>query len=56
MEDFAYMLNARAGVFIFVGNGDTAALHHPDYDFNDELIPVGCSYWAKLAETLMPAA
>lgn len=55
-EDFSFMLNARPGAFIFVGNGDTAALHHPDYDFNDELIPVGCSYWAKLAETLMPAA
>ena len=36
---------------IFVGNGDTAGLHHPDYDFNDELIPVGCSYWARLVET-----
>ncbi|MGB0506497.1 MAG: M20 aminoacylase family protein [Pikeienuella sp.] len=55
-EDFSFMLNARPGAFIFVGNGDTAALHHPEYDFNDELIPVGCSYWAKLAETLMPAA
>ena len=55
-EDFAFMLNARPGAFIFVGNGDTASVHHPEYDFNDEIIPVGCSYWAKLAETLMPAA
>lgn len=54
-EDFSYMLEARPGAFVFVGNGDTATLHHPDYDFNDELIPVGCSYWAKLVETAMPA-
>ncbi len=54
-EDFSYMLEARPGAFIFVGNGDTAMLHHPDYDFNDEAIPVGCSYWAKLVETAMPA-
>jgi hippurate hydrolase len=55
-EDFSYMLNARPGAFIFVGNGDTAKLHHPKYDFNDELIPVGCSYWARLVETAMPAS
>ena len=55
-EDFSYMLLERPGAFIFVGNGDTAGLHHPEYDFNDEAIPHGTSYWAKLAETLMPAA
>ncbi|MEM7069600.1 MAG: M20 aminoacylase family protein [Pseudomonadota bacterium] len=54
-EDFSYMLQARPGAFIFVGNGDTAGLHHPEYDFNDDVIPHGTSYWAKLAETLMPA-
>ncbi len=54
-EDFSYMLLERPGAFIFVGNGDTAGLHHPEYDFNDEAIPYGTSYWAKLAETLMPA-
>ena len=54
-EDFSFMLNARPGAFVFVGNGDTAKLHHPAYDFNDELIPIGCSYWAKLVETAMPA-
>ena len=54
-EDFSFMLNARPGAFVFVGNGDSAKLHHPAYDFNDELIPVGCSYWAKLVETAMPA-
>jgi len=54
-EDFSYMLLERPGAFIFVGNGDSAGLHHPEYDFNDEAIPYGTSYWAKLAETLMPA-
>lgn len=54
-EDFSYMLLERPGAFIFVGNGDTAGLHHPEYDFNDEVIPYGTSYWAKLAETIMPA-
>lgn len=55
-EDFSFMLNARPGAFVFVGNGETAGLHHPQYDFNDELIPIGCSYWARLVETAMPAA
>lgn len=55
-EDFSYMLLERPGAFIFMGNGDTAGLHHPEYDFNDEAIPHGTSYWAKLVETLMPAA
>lgn len=54
-EDFSYMLLERPGAFIFMGNGDTAGLHHPEYDFNDDAIPHGTSYWAKLAETLMPA-
>lgn len=54
-EDFSYMLESRPGAFIFMGNGDTAGLHHEDYDFNDAAIPVGCSYWAKLVETAMPA-
>jgi amidohydrolase len=49
-EDFSYMLEARPGSFIFMGNGDTAFLHHPDYDFNDEAIPHGISYWVALAE------
>jgi hippurate hydrolase len=53
-EDFSFMLNARPGAFIFVGNGETAGLHHPKYDFNDELIPVGCSYWVRLVESAMP--
>jgi amidohydrolase len=49
-EDFSYMLEARPGSFMFMGNGDTAFLHHPDYDFNDEAIPHGISYWVALAE------
>jgi amidohydrolase len=53
-EDFSFMLEARPGAFIFVGNGDTAGLHHPAYDFNDETIPTGVSYWARLVETAMP--
>jgi hippurate hydrolase len=52
-EDFSFMLEARPGAFIFVGNGDSAGLHHPAYDFNDEVIPIGTSYWVKLAETAL---
>src|SRR5437762_7455733 len=54
-EDFSFMLNARPGAFIFVGNGESAGLHHPAYDFNDEVIPVGTSYWVKLVETALAA-
>jgi amidohydrolase len=53
-EDFSFMLEARPGAFIFVGNGDSASLHHPAYDFNDEVIPIGSSYWVKLVETALP--
>jgi hippurate hydrolase len=52
-EDFSFMLEARPGAFIFVGNGDSAGLHHPAYDFNDEAIPVGTSYWVRLVETAL---
>ncbi|MBZ9726532.1 M20 family metallopeptidase [Mesorhizobium sp. CO1-1-7] len=54
-EDFSYMLEARPGAFIFIGNGETAGLHNPAYDFNDEAIPHGMSYWVKLAETALAA-
>ena len=54
-EDFSFMLNARPGAFIFVGNGDSAGLHHPAYNFNDEVIPLGTSYWVKLVETALGA-
>jgi hippurate hydrolase len=52
-EDFSFMLESRPGAFIFVGNGDSAGLHHPAYNFNDEAIPTGTSYWVKLAETAL---
>jgi amidohydrolase len=55
-EDFSYMLEARPGAFIFIGNGEGAGLHNPGYDFNDDIIPLGCSYWARLVETAMPAS
>ena len=47
------MLEARPGAMILLGNGDTAFLHHPAYDFNDDAIPYGVSYWVTLAETLL---
>ena len=53
-EDFSYMLEARPGAFILLGNGNTAGVHHPNYDFNDAAIPAGITYWARLAETAMP--
>ena len=52
-EDFAFMLEAVPGAFIFAGNGPSAGLHHPRYDFNDELIPYGCSYWTTLVRQLL---
>ena len=55
-EDFAYMLEERPGAYILVGNGDTAMVHHPEYNFNDEAIPAGCSWWAEIVEQRMPAA
>jgi hippurate hydrolase len=54
-EDFSFMLNERPGAFIFIGNGDSAGLHHPAYNFNDDVIPFGTSYWVKLVETAQPA-
>lgn len=53
-EDFSYMLNARPGAFIFMGNGDSANLHHPEYDFNDTAITYGCRYWLELVGAAMP--
>jgi hippurate hydrolase len=53
-EDFSYMLEARPGAFIFIGNGDSAGLHHPAYDFDDNAIPAGIAFWARLIETAMP--
>ena len=55
-EDFSFMLEERPGAYILMGNGPSAALHHPKYNFNDEAIPAGCSYWAELVEHRMPVA
>ncbi|MGB0960900.1 MAG: M20 aminoacylase family protein [Halocynthiibacter sp.] len=55
-EDFAFLANARPGAYILVGNGDTANVHHPKYNFNDEVIPAGCSWFAEVIERRMPAA
>ncbi len=55
-EDFSYMLNERPGAYIFVGNGDTAMVHHPAYNFDDDVIPFGSSWYAGMVESRMPAA
>lgn len=54
-EDFACMLEARPGAFIFLGNGSTAGVHHPAYDFNDEALPYGIGYWVNLVEAVLAA-
>ena len=55
-EDFAFMLEERPGAYIVMGNGDTASVHHPLYNFDDDAIPAGCSWWAGIVEQRMPAA
>ncbi|MEQ8587664.1 MAG: M20 aminoacylase family protein [Thalassobaculaceae bacterium] len=55
-EDFSYMLNQRPGAYIWAGNGDTAGVHHPDYDFNDDGLPHGASFWAQLVEDRLKRA
>jgi hippurate hydrolase len=54
-EDFSHMLRKRPGAFIMIGNGKGPGLHNPGYNFNDAAIPLGVSYWVRLAETAMPA-
>ena len=57
-EDFSFMLNRTQGAYLMLGAGtgpDTPGVHHPKYDFNDSLLPVGASWWATLAEELLPA-
>lgn len=54
-EDFSFMLEERPGAMIRLGNGLSAGLHHPEYDFNDEAIPVGVSWFAEMIEQRMPA-
>jgi hippurate hydrolase len=53
-EDFSYMLQERPGAYIFVGNGDTAMVHHPAYNFDDQVIPFGASWYAGMVEARMP--
>ncbi|WP_415183890.1 M20 aminoacylase family protein [Phaeovulum sp.] len=53
-EDFSYMLEARPGAYLFLGQGPSAGLHHPAYDFNDELAPVGATFFARLVERAQP--
>lgn len=55
-EDFAFMLEERPGAYILMGNGEGASVHHPEYNFNDDGIPAGCSWWAEIVEKRMPAA
>ncbi len=55
-EDFAFMLQSRPGAYILLGNGNTAMVHHPEYNFDDNAIPAGCSWWAEMVESRMPAA
>ncbi len=53
-EDFAFYSQVVPGAFAFIGNGPSAPLHHPEYDFNDRIAPLGVAYWAKLVETALP--
>ncbi|MFV1599263.1 MULTISPECIES: M20 aminoacylase family protein [unclassified Phaeobacter] len=55
-EDFSYMLQARPGAYLFLGQGNSAGLHHPKYDFNDDIAPVGASFFARLVEKAQPAS
>jgi len=55
-EDFAFLLQKRPGCYIWAGNGPSdngRLLHNPKYDFNDDLLPIGATYWARLAERLL---
>ncbi len=52
-EDFSYMLEKKPGAYIFIGNGDSASLHNPAYDFSDDAIAFGASYWQRLAEAAL---
>ena len=66
-EDFAFMLQHMPGCYVFIGNGGgehremghglgPCNLHNPSYDFNDELLPIGATYWVRLAEAALPQA
>jgi hippurate hydrolase len=53
-EDFSFMLEKCEGSYLYIGNGPTAALHHREFDFNDEITPIGASFFAKLVEKAQP--
>ena len=56
-EDFAYMLQEKPGSYIWIGNGDgegSCMVHNPGYDFNDEILSIGATYWVKMAEKILP--
>ncbi|MDT8329196.1 MAG: M20 aminoacylase family protein [Roseovarius sp.] len=55
-EDFSYMLEARPGAYLFLGQGEGPGLHHPGFDFNDAVAPVGASFFARLVERAQPLA
>ncbi|MEM6422151.1 MAG: amidohydrolase, partial [Pseudomonadota bacterium] len=55
-EDFAFLSNEVPGCYVLIGNGDSAPLHHPAYDFNDAALPAGVAFWSGLVEREMPAA
>jgi hippurate hydrolase len=55
-EDFAYMLVERPGSYLFLGQGEGPGLHHPGFDFNDRVAPVGASFFARLIERALPAS
>jgi hippurate hydrolase len=55
-EDFSYMLERKPGCFLFIGNGESPAsctIHNPGYDFNDEILPLGASFWVRLAQAFL---
>ncbi|NOQ80860.1 MAG: amidohydrolase, partial [Gammaproteobacteria bacterium] len=49
-EDFSFLLNESKGCYVSIGNGDSASLHNPYYNFNDEILTIGVSYWVKLTQ------
>jgi hippurate hydrolase len=56
-EDFSFLLQQKPGSYVWIGNGENRAfLHHPSYDFNDEILPLGASYWARLVERVLTKA
>ena len=55
-EDFSYMLQSRPGCYLFIGQGESASVHHPAYDFNDAISPIGASFLARLVERAQPVA